>query len=327
LKKKFSLGLAISGFCLYLVFRNTDLGALRESLVAVHYSYLFISLIFIFLFTYFRALRWKYLLDPLKKISTGNLFEVVMIGCLANNILPARIGEVVRAVVLGKTEGISKIASLATIVMERILDVITLVIILIIASRYLPLGGGKNKIIIVATASVCFLSLFLILLKYRQEWLFKTSKKILEPISPKIALHAQKSIHNFLEGLQVLKQGKHFIAISFLSAIIGLVLGGIYYFVAVAFDIKLSLPGLLFLLSVIFLGTMIPSSPGYVGTFHYFCIQALFLLGIKDKNLALSYAIVVHLIQYIPESLLGLLFFWKKGFSLREIKTTEIQNE
>jgi len=327
LKKKFSLGLAISGLCLYLVFRNTDLGALRESLVAVRYPYLFISLIFILLFSFFRALRWKYLLDPLKKISTRNLFEVVMIGYLANNILPARIGEVVRAVVLGKTEGISKIASLATIVMERILDVITLVIILIIASRYLPLGGGKNKIIIVATASVCFLSLFLILLKYRQEWLFKTSKKILEPISPKIALHAQKSIHNFLEGLQVLKQGKHFIAISFLSAIIGLVLGGIYYFVAVAFDIKLSLPGLLFLLSVIFLGTMIPSSPGYVGTFHYFCIQALFLLGIKDKNLALSYAIVVHLIQYIPESLLGLLFFWKKGFSLREIKTTEIQNE
>jgi len=320
LKKKFSLGLAISGLCLYLVFRKTDLAALRESLVAVRYPYLFISLIFILLFSYFRALRWKYLLDPLKKISTRNLFEVVMIGYLANNILPARIGEVVRAVVLGETEGISKIASLATIVMERILDVITLVIILIIASRFLPLGGGKNKIIIVATASVCFLSLFLILLKYRQKWLFKTSKKILEPISPKIALHAQESIHKFLEGLQVLKEGKHFIAISFLSAIIGLVLGGIYYFVAVA-------PGLLFLLSVVFLGTMIPSSPGFVGTFHYFCIQALFLLGIKDKNLALSYAIVVHLIQYIPESLLGLLFFWKKGFSLRGIKTTEIQTK
>ena len=328
MKKKFSVGLAISGLCLYLVFRNTDLGALRESLVAVHYSYLFISLIFIFLFTFFRALRWKFILDPLKKISTRNLFEVVMIGNLANNILPARIGEVVRAVVLGKTEGISKIASLATIVMERILDVITLVIILIIASRYLPLGGSKNNIIIIAaTASVCFLSLFLILLKYRQEWLFKTSKKFLEPISPKIALHAQKSLHNFLEGLQVLKQGKHLIAISFLSGIIGLVLGAIYYFVAIGFDIKLSLPGLLFLLSVICLGIMIPSSPGFIGTFHYFCIQALFLLGVKDKNLALSYAIVVHLIQYIPESLLGLLFFWKKGFSLREIKTAEIQTE
>jgi len=327
LKKKFALGLAISGLCLYLVFRNTDLGALRESLVAVHYSYLFISLIFIFLFTYFRALRWKYLLDPLKKISTRNLFEVVMIGYLANNILPARIGEVVRAMVLGKTEGISKIASLATIVMERILDVITLIVILIISSRCLPLGESKNKIIIAATASVCLLVLFLILLKYRQEGLFKTSKKILEPISPKIALKAQKSVHNFMEGLQVLEQGKHLVAISFLSGVIGLALGGIYYFVAIAFNIQLSLPGLLFLLSVIFLGTMLPSSPGFIGTFHYFCIQALLLLGVKDKNLALSFAIVVHLIQYIPESLFGLLFFWKKGFSLREINTAEIQTE
>lgn len=327
MKKKFSLGLVISGLCLYLVFRNTDLGALRESLVAVHYSYLFISLIFIFLFTYFRALRWKYLLDPLKKISTRNLFEIVMIGYLANNILPARIGEIVRAVVLGKSEGISKIASLATIVMERILDVITLIAILIIASKYLPLGGSKNKIIIAATTSVFLLILFLILLKYRQEWLFKTSKRILEPISPKMALQAQKSVHNFMEGLQVLEQGKHLIVITFLSVVIGLMLGGIYYFVTVAFDIQLSLPGLLFLLSIIFLGTMLPSSPGFIGTFHYFCIQALLLLGVKDKNLALSYAIVVHLIQYIPESLFGLFFFWKKGFSLREMKTAEMQTE
>ena len=153
------------------------------------------------------------------------------------------------------------------------------------------------------------------------------SKRILEPISPKMALHAQKSVHNFVEGLQVLEQGKHLLAITFLSAVIGLVLGGIYYFVAVAFGIQLSLPGLLFLLSVIFLGTMVPSSPGFIGTFHYFCIQALLLLGVKDKNLALSYAIVVHLIQYIPESLLGLVFFWKKGFSLRTIETAEIQTE
>ncbi|MGA1876107.1 MAG: lysylphosphatidylglycerol synthase transmembrane domain-containing protein, partial [bacterium] len=112
MKKKFLLGLAISTLCLYLIFRKIDLTEFRKSLVTVKYSYLFITLAFIFLFTFFRALRWKYLLCPLKNIKTASLFELVMIGYLANNILPARIGEVVRALVLGKTEGISKIASL-----------------------------------------------------------------------------------------------------------------------------------------------------------------------------------------------------------------------
>jgi uncharacterized protein (TIRG00374 family) len=327
LKKKFLLGLAISALCLYLIFRKIDLTEFRKSLVSVKYSYLLISVAFIFLFTFFRALRWKYLLRPLKKINTVSLFELVVIGYMANNVLPARMGEVVRALVLGKAEGISKIASLATIFMERIFDMITLFPILVIASYYLPSIGNDNHLVLLAAGIVALSGIFLLLIRYQKNWLFRASHSLVDPISPTLALKIQKSIRAFIEGFKVLEQGEHMVAISFLSGIIGLALGGIYYFVAVAFDITLSLPGLLLLLSMVFLGVLIPSSPGFIGTFHYFCIKGLFLAGVRDHSLALSYAVVVHLIQYIPESLLGMIFFWKKGLSFREIQTAEIQIE
>ncbi|MEW6378974.1 MAG: lysylphosphatidylglycerol synthase transmembrane domain-containing protein [bacterium] len=327
MKKKFLLGLLISAFCLFLVFRNIDFIALRKSLAEVQYGYLLAALFFVFLFTLFRAVRWKYLLDPVKKIGTADLFEVTTIGYLANNVLPARIGEVVRALVLSKTEGISGASSLATIVTERFFDILTLLFILAFGSRHLPLPQAKGYVISLAAGSFGILVAFALLMRHRQEWLFKMIRRLIEPVSRKMADRVQQSIHGFGQGLQVLHCRGHLIAVFLLSAFVGLSMGGIYYFAALAFGIPLTFSKLLLLISMIFLGISIPSSPGFIGTFHYFCIKGLLLGGVKDKHLALSYAIVIHLIQYIPESLAGLFFLWKKGLSLGEINTAEVPIE
>lgn len=327
MKKKLFFGLAISAFCLFLVFREINLAELQKSLARVKYSYLLITLGCLFLFSFLRALRWKYLIAPLKKVKTRNLFELVMIGFLANNILPARIGEVARAFILGKAEGISKISSLATIVMERIFDLLTLIVVLLIGSHYLPYIRQKNHLVLLlAGGSFGLLFLLLLVVKYRKGWVIYTTNKILSPLSPHLALQVEKSMQAFFEGLKVLEGGGHLVKILALSLMIGLSMAGVYFFVALAFDIHLSLLALLVLISAICLGMVIPSSPGFIGTFHYFCIQGLFLVGIRDKNLALSYAIIAHLIQYIPESLLGIIFFWKMGLSFQEIKTTDELN-
>ncbi len=327
MKKNLAFGLAISILCLYLVLRHIDLKSLQQSLATVRYSYLVGAFLCVLIFTFFRALRWKYMLQPLKEISTYSLFQVVMIGYLANNILPARIGEVVRAVVLGKTEGINKITAFTTIIMERIFDVITLVLILILTSRFSPLGKKNDHILFLLIVGFIILSVFLLLVKYEKNWFLKIINRILKPISPAMTDKVTKGVEAFFAGLEVLAKGGHLPAISILSLLIGFSLAGIYYFVAVSFGIKLTLPGLLFLLSVIFLGILIPSSPGFIGTFHYFCMKGLLALGVHNKNLAFSYALVAHLIQYIPESVLGTFFFWKKGLSFREIQTAEIQTE
>jgi len=325
LKKKFLFGLAVSALCLYLVFRNIDLIALQKSLSEVRYGYLVVVLGLILLFTYFRALRWKYLLIPVKEVRTADLFEITTIGYLANNVLPARIGELVRALILGKTEGISSAASLASIVTERFFDVITLLFILAAGSRHLPLPEEtKGRAMALIIGAFGIILLFMLLMRYRQDWLLQMGNKLITPVSRKLADRVQRSIQDFGHGLMVLESKKDLLMVAVLSIFIGLSMGGIYYFAALGFGIILTFSKLLLLVSMIFIGITIPSSPGFIGTFHYFCIKGLLLGGVKNKSLAVSYAIVTHLIQYIPECLGGLFFLWKRGLSFREINSANM---
>ena len=128
MKLKFWFGLGISLICLYLVFRNIEVDKVFETMRSVNYLYLGELAIILQLSTiWLRAERWKYLLAlPIKKLTFKHLLPATMIGFMANNILPARAGEFVRAYVIGKKERISSTASFATIIIERVCDMITM---------------------------------------------------------------------------------------------------------------------------------------------------------------------------------------------------------
>jgi uncharacterized protein (TIRG00374 family) len=130
MKKKLILGSLISCFFLVLALKDIQWGVLWDVLKQTRYIYLVPAIGFTMAGHYSRAYRWKFLLLPVKNIRTWNLFTATAIGFMANNLLPARLGELVRAYVLGKQEQISRTASFATIVYERILDVFALLILL-----------------------------------------------------------------------------------------------------------------------------------------------------------------------------------------------------
>ena len=119
---KFWIGLLISAVLLYFALRGLDFGKLWEVLKTAQYIWLLPGIAVYFLAVWVRAWRWHYLLRPLKKIPTATMFPVVAIGYFGNNILPARAGEVLRAFVLRKREGVPVSASLATVIVERIFD-------------------------------------------------------------------------------------------------------------------------------------------------------------------------------------------------------------
>ena len=98
---KLGLGLAISGFFLYLAFRQIDLSKMGQAFKAVRYPFLLIALLLLFLSHWMRARRHRYFLEPIKPISTGSLFSALMVGYMANTLLPAHLGELVRAVLIG----------------------------------------------------------------------------------------------------------------------------------------------------------------------------------------------------------------------------------
>ena len=119
---QFWLGLVISAFFLWLVLRGLSLGEMWEELREANYWWLLPGVAVYFLGVWARAWRWHYLLRPLKRISTKTMFPIVAIGYMGNNIYPARAGELLRAYVLKRREGVAVSASLATIIVERAFD-------------------------------------------------------------------------------------------------------------------------------------------------------------------------------------------------------------
>lgn len=130
MKKQFLLGILISAIFLYLAFRNVDLTKMISALQQAHYLWLIPGILFMFLSLLIRAYRWHYFLLPIREVKFSKLFSAMMIGYMANNVFPLRLGELLRAVAIGRSAGISRASAFATIIVERIIDIISLLIIL-----------------------------------------------------------------------------------------------------------------------------------------------------------------------------------------------------
>jgi len=274
-----------------------------------------------------RGLRWRYLLLPIKKCKILNLVSTILIGFMANNLLPLRVGELIRAYVNGEKESISKSSSLATIVVERVFDGLTLLVFLLVALLFLGSGYSAQHVFpqwlkkMTYAAWGLFLGMLILLyimMRYK-ELTNKAIKKLLAFLKEPILKKILNLVSYFTEGLNVLRKRREILSVSSLSILVWAFDGATFYLVAKALNLWLSYPQAYLTMAVIALGLMIPSSPAFIGVYEYFCIAALALFAV-DKSLALSYAVLIHLFQFTLIVGLGLFFLWKENLSLWKLK-------
>ena len=322
MKIKFFIGIAISLVFLYLALRNVSYEKLALSLQSANYIYLIPSILLSILTMWLRAIRWRYLLEPIKRIKNHSLFSAVMIGFMANNVLPARIGEFVRAYAVGRKENLSKSLSLATILVERIFDGFTLLAFLLGILIFFPVPDWLKKAGISAFVFYALIIVFLVLLKRYKENMLKFLNYILSPISKRLSHKTDEILISFIAGFDVLKGKKQIALILFYSFSIWTIYAVLTLLVFISFNFNLPVYAPFLLTVILTFGVMIPSSPGYVGTYQYFCIMGLALWGIKESD-ALGFSLVYHASQYVPVTSLGLFYLWKENISLKEIRSGE----
>ena len=329
--KQLLIGILISALFLFLAFRSVDFDELFRALKKTNYFYLLPATILIYLSVYFRVVRWHYLLSPVKKIDMVSLFSAMFIGLLGNYILPARMGELVFAYVIGKKESISKASAFATVVVSRIFDGIAIFLILIGVLFFLPMDDNKIIVMKYMVSIVYTIAILGVLILYfAQERLFWLLRKIFFFLPHKFIDKLLVFFENFVNGLHVLRDLKSLIIVSLLSMIIWIIsalaiLPVIYGF---PFEAKLTLFAPFFILPVVAFGVMIPSSPGFVGTYHAFCILAINLLEPEiSHNSAAGFAVLLHASQMLPIVILGFIFLWKEGLSLRNIGVDKIDEK
>lgn len=322
---KIMLGLLISFGFLLLAFWKLDFHQMRQAFSQANYWLLLPSLLIIFTSHWLRSLRWQYLLNPIQHVPVRHLFFALLIGYAANDILPAHLGEFVRAYLVGRKRNIPASATLATIVVERIVDILSLVFIMALTLIIYPFPGWVKKSGYLMFAFAVGLFMFLVLMKIYTNATMKFLGIILKPLPNKLTEKVERLSRSFLDGLKPMNNRLDYLIIFILSILIWTCYWGVLYMNFYTFNLvaeyDLNMTAGLVLLVITTISVVVPSSPGYVGTYHWLCQVSLELFHVP-RAVGLTYAIVVHAINFFPVFFVGFILAWKEG-----IKLSKVQNE
>jgi uncharacterized protein (TIRG00374 family) len=332
-KWQFWLGVLISIVFVWLSLRGLRLEEFWNSVRGANYIWLLPGIGVYFIGVWVRAWRWHYLLGPIKKIPTRTMFPITTIGYMGNNIYPARAGEVLRAVILKRREGVSISASLATIIVERIFDgVVMLAFVFVNLPELAKLTGASGfvgniqQVAIIGTG--IFLGALAVFLLAAMFPLFtaKVGVWFFSHLLPK-RLHERiiSLMTKFLDGLASLRSPVNVLMVFFTSVIIWLLETGKYWLVMHAFDFSVSFFALMLMNGIVNLATTIPSAPGYIGTFDAPGIAVLTAYGV-EHSVAVGYTLVLHVALWLPITLLGAYYLAREGIRWNESLLAETKN-
>lgn len=323
MKKKIIIGVIISGIFLYLSVRKIDFSMVLDAFGNANYYWSIPTAVIIILTHWLRALRWRYLLYDMKPIGHASLFSSVVIGFMANNVLPVRLGEIVRALSISRKEDISRSGAFATVMVERIFDSFAILFMLAVCIIIFPFPEAITRIGYIGFAFNCVIfALLLILSKWPQAG-HRAIKFIVSVFPERIRDFTIRLYDRFVSGLGVFHDWRKALAVSVYTAVIWVITAISNYFVFVAFDLNPPLIAPFVVLVIVAFAVMLPSSPGFIGTFQYGCMVALSLFGIP-KEISFPFSVILWSCQYFPVTLLGLYFLRKESFSLKSVSREKV---
>jgi glycosyltransferase 2 family protein len=302
------LGLAVSAFFLYLAVRNVRPSALRDALSKSDYWWTVPSIALLFLAQLVRALRWQWLFTRATRPRYVPVFEATLLGQCFNNILPARAGEVARILALHRTAGTSRAETTSTVIVERLFDVLVLLALLFVFAPWLPHVTWLHAAAILAVVLVAVtVAAVVVLLRWGERPFLVVLRPLAHLGLPFLPLErAEHAAANFVRGAASLRDPRLAAPALFLTALSWITISLSTWVLMIGFHLGLSpLAGLLVTIAT-GLSLVLPSSPGAVGVFEEAALVGLKAYGIEKAD-ALSFAIVLHAVNFFPYVLVGLL--------------------
>ena len=321
------LGFAISAIFLVLAFRGQHFGDIRDALEQANLWYLIPALALYFAGVWVRALRWSILLRPLASVKTRQLFPIVVVGYMANNVLPLRTGEIVRSYVLGRRHGVSKTAALATIAVERLFDGLTMLGFMLAATAFVSFTSQLRHLALIAFVLFAVILIALFALTLGGTLLDRLLQLVLGPLPTGLADRVEHLAQSFLSGLGVLKRRRDLALVAGTSLLAWSLEASMYWVLARGFggDVEhaLGIAATLLTTGVANMATLIPSSPGYIGQFEY-GVKLVLSGALKvPESPALAYALLVHAALYFPITVWGVIEWSRMHLSLNQIRAAE----
>ena len=275
-----------------------------------------------------RAYRWQYLLKPIGTARFRNAFRTTVIGFAANAMLPARVGEVLRPYLLARREGLSAPSTFATIILERLLDLLTVLMFFGLFVLVFDTGmGNVNKTLwetikfgglLGAVGAVAALIMVALLARVPEK-VGQTVERVGRVLPQRFAAPVAHAAHRFVEGLAVTRDPVHLLVSLLLSVPLWLSIAMTVWSVTLAFHMTIPYTGMFLMLVLLTVGVAVPT-PGSVGGFHEaFRIAATGFYGMPNDR-AVGAAIVLHMVVFLPVIAAGAVFMFQDGLDLAGIR-------
>ncbi len=310
---QFPLGIAISLIFLGIALRDIRFGDVWQSLQGAGYIWIIPTVLAYFVTVGLRAWRWQVLIKPIKNVAWGRLFGIVALGYLGNSIYPFRIGELLRVYVLNQWEEIPVSSGLATLLVERVFDGISVLVLVFGALLLVPLPDPQMQTLVMITSFLFFglLAGFLIMafLPKQALWLVQWMARWLPA---KLGVPLVKIAGSFLEGLAALRSPKPVFIVLVSSVLIWIFEVSKFWFIMQAFPFDVGIIIITLTVGIVNLASILPSAPGFVGTFDLPIITILDLYNI-EYGLAVAYTLVLHTTIWLSATVFGVVYMLYAG--------------
>jgi len=316
--QRFLLGLIVSVIAIILSLRGLNFVEFTKILPKTD-LYLYGFATFLHFVSYFiRGYRWKVMLRPVQEIEYRPILGSLLIGFMANNILPARLGEIVRAVVLGQRTGVSRTMAFSSVMLERFFDGAATVLIALVSVLFIKLPRTLMPVILLS--SIIFLGIFSVyyfLYMWRNQ-LKRLYETALNRFPDNWKSRLSQLTTSLLQGFYVLNAPKQLANTILTTTVIWGIEGISYHLTFLALGIPATIPMTLLTMVAINLSVMVPSAPGYIGVFEYASILAIVPFGFS-RELALSFALLSHAVRIVVPTLMGGIVLYVWGMQFREL--------
>ena len=315
-----ALGLLIGAFFLWLAVRDVDFKQVVESLKHANHWLALPFLLSLGLFYWLKAVRWSYLLSPSKKIVPRELVPSMIIGFAGNNILPVRLGELLRVYMLSKEQHLSRSLVLATIVLERMFDAISILILLTLAMYFASVDAtdlASVRLLLLALVIITFVVSYGVALA--PQWLSDIVSATMKILPERLQRLIVERFRHLQLGFAALRHRNKMPRILLNSLAQWLLMSICVYLSIEAFDLSVSPPAAVLILGLIVAGISLPAAPGFVGTIEYCFVLGLGFFGVSASE-ALGVGVFYHAITFVSVTLAGTLYFRRYNMSMNELR-------
>lgn len=330
------VGLAIGVVLVWLLFRNTDWSEVWKSMRGAHPGWVMVTVGLVVLSFFVRVQRWTYIVRAVKPVRYRHLFSATQIGFLANFTLPARIGEVIRAIVLSRLANLPMLKTIAMVALDRMLDLVGLLaVVLITIGVFTPQDGlipketlgweirfSANEIRwgeFLAGIMLFVTAAPFVLLYVKQAQVLAFSDRFFGKFSARLAARVRHFLQHFVDGLHIFRSGWDMAKAILFSLITWGVC--ILAFQAMIFAFNIDCPWYTAIVMEMLLAVAIsvPGPPGFIGQFHAPIVICLVILSNTDDTTAKAFAILIHIVNLVPIAIIGFICIVMERFSVTEL--------